>query len=82
MAGAAVEQLRTRRRDDEQRHVGEPVDEFVDEVEQVVVRPVQVLEHEHCRSLLGEALDESPPRGEAFVASGIGCGQSDQRPQP
>ena len=46
----------------------DPVDELVDEVEQLVVGPVQVLEHEHGRALLRERLDEAAPRGEALVA--------------
>ena len=38
---AALEQLGPRRGDDEQRDVGHPVDELVDEVEQALVRPVE-----------------------------------------
>jgi len=41
----------------------------VDEVEQDVVRPVQVLEDEHERPALGERLEESAPRGERLVAA-------------
>jgi hypothetical protein len=47
----------------------------VDEVEQVVVRPVEVLDYEHDRMLVGEPLDEPPPRGErldAPVAAALG----------
>ena len=65
-AGPPVEQLRPRRPDDEQRNAGRPVGEVVDEVEQAVVRPVQVLEDEHERPLLGEPLEVAPPRREAL----------------
>jgi hypothetical protein len=44
------------------------VDELVDEVEQVVVGPVQVLEDEHCRPLLRQCLEQPPPRCKGFVA--------------
>jgi hypothetical protein len=40
----------------------------VDEVEQVVVCPVQVLEDEHERALVGETLEEAAPRGEGLAA--------------
>ena len=66
--GPALEELRPRRRDDEQRDVGHPVDELVDEVEQALVRPVEVLEDEDERALLGEPFEEAPPRGERLVA--------------
>ena len=49
-----LEQLGPRGADDQQRHADSPVDEVVDEVEQVVVRPVQVFEHQHGRPPLGE----------------------------
>ena len=39
---------------------------MVDEGEQVVVGPVQVLEDEHGRSLFGQGLEELPPGGEAL----------------
>ena len=68
-AGPPLEQLRPRRADDEQRHAGRPVDEVVDEVEQAVVGPVQILEDEHERALLGERLEEAAPGGERLVAA-------------
>jgi hypothetical protein len=36
------------------------------EIEQCVVRPVQIFEDEHERVLLRERLEEAPPRGEHF----------------
>ena len=66
--GRRVEELRPRCADDEERDAGRPVDEVVDEVEQAVVGPVQVLEDEHGRALLGERLEEAAPGGEGLVA--------------
>ena len=42
-------------------------DELVDEVEKRVVRPVQVLEDEHERTLVRERLEEVPPGGECLA---------------
>ncbi|HEX2428779.1 MAG TPA: hypothetical protein VHI53_12680 [Gaiellaceae bacterium] len=67
--GPSLEQLRPRRRDDEQRDVRHPLDELVQEVEQALVGPVDVLEDEHEGTLLGEALEEAAPRGERLVAA-------------
>ena len=83
--GPPGEQLGPGGADDEQRHPGRPVDQVVDEVEQVVVGPVQVLEDQHQRPLLGELLEEAPPRGEGLVphvAAALGAaGEPDERPQ-
>ena len=68
-AGPSLEELRPRAADDEQRDAAQPVDELVDEVEQAVVGPVEVFEHEHERALLGECLEESPPGGEGLAAA-------------
>ena len=61
-----------------------PVDEVVDEVEQVVVGPVQVLEDEHERPTFGQGLEEPSPGGEGFVETlGARIGfprEADQRP--
>jgi len=56
----------------------------VDEVEQVVVGPVQVLEDQHRRPLVGQSLEELPPSGEVLGAtpSGIRVGAgADERSQ-
>ncbi len=50
------------------RDAARPIDEVVDEVEQTVVGPVQVLEHQHQRPLLGKGLQEPPPGGERLAA--------------
>ena len=57
-----------------------PVDEVVDEVEQAVVGPVQVLEDEHERALLGDALEEPPPRGERLAAAVVRAARSPSSP--
>ncbi len=68
-ARAALEELRPRRRDDEQRDVRQPVDELVEEVEEALVRPVDVLDDDDERTLLGETLEEAAPGGERLVAA-------------
>ena len=62
--GAMFEQLGSRGRDDEERHVADPVDEPVDEVEQRVVGPVQILDDDDRRRLGGHRLEEQPPARE------------------
>ena len=92
--GRRVEQLRPRGADDEQRHAARPVDEVVDEVEQVVVGPVQVLEHEHERPLARRAPRRSgarprtprrrrrrrPRRRRPSPTSGRRCDSTQRRP--
>jgi hypothetical protein len=65
--GTPVEQLRPRGAQDEQRNVRAPVGQRVDEVEQLVPRPVEVLEHHDQRPPLGQPLEERAPRGERLV---------------
>ena len=76
-------QVGTRGAEQEQRRVAAPVGEVLDEVEQPLVGPVQVLEHEHERRPLGHRLDVAPPRGEGLVARlALGrAGEADQRAQ-
>ncbi len=66
---APSEQLRSGRADHEHRHIGHPVGELVDEVEQAVVCPLEVLEDEDQRTLRGEFLEEAPPGGEGLRPS-------------
>lgn len=42
---------------------------MVDEVEQLVVGPVEVLEHEDERTLVGHRLEEAPPGGKRLAAT-------------
>ena len=43
-------------------HAGRPVHEVIEELDQRVVRPVEVLDHEHHRTLRGNRLEEALPR--------------------
>ncbi len=43
---------------------------MVDEVEQAVVGPVEILEHEYERPLLCRSLEQPTPRGERLLALG------------
>ena len=69
--------------DDEERDVAEPVDEVVDEVEQAVVGPVEVLEHEHGRAPLGDRLEEATPGRGRGLGAGAGrpLADADERAQ-
>ena len=59
----SLQQLRPRRPDDHQRRVAKEVDEVVQELEQAVVGPVQVLEDEDGRAALGDGVEEPSPGG-------------------
>ena len=74
-------QLRTGSRDDQQRHAARPVDEMVNEFEQPIVCPVEVLEDEHERALLGERLEEATPGGKRLVTAVAGGFLADQTGQ-
>ena len=84
-AWTAREELGASGADDEHRHSGRPVDEVVDEVEQAVVRPVEILEDEHERASLCERFQEPPPGGErlglAIASHVLRLGQADERPE-
>ena len=58
---------------------------MVDEVEEIVVGPVQVFEHEHERPLGREVLEEAAPGRERLVAGVAAClrpaGEPDERAQ-
>jgi len=62
--------LGTREREHEQRMVAPPLNQVVDEVEQRVVGPLEVLEDHHHRSTVGDAFEEQAPAGEQVVARG------------
>ena len=53
--------------DDEQRIVPRPLEQVLDEVEQARVGPLHVLEREHGRPLVGQALEEQAPGGEQVL---------------
>jgi hypothetical protein len=65
--GTVHEQLRPSAADEQEGNPGRPVAEMIDEVEQALVRPVQVLEDEDERAPVGESLEEAAPGGEALV---------------
>src|SRR5262245_20549545 len=63
-----LEKLRSRRADNQDGDASRPLDEVVDEVQQLVISPVKVLEDEDERSMLCHALEEPPPGRERLVA--------------
>ena len=79
------EELRPRRAHDQEWDVARPVDQLVEEVEEAVVGPVQILEHQHGRAALGECLEEATPgRGPLLhrLRAGVSLlGQPDQGAQ-
>ena len=76
-------QLGPRQREHEEWMAARPVQQVADEVEQRRVGPLQVLEDEHRRAALGQALEEQPPRGEEVVTVEGGLlGDPEQLCQP
>ena len=72
-AGPALQQLGPGRgQDQDGRRPGVRLDQALDEVEQGVVGPVQVLEGQHQRPGGGQAVQEPPPGGELLLAVGGG----------
>src|SRR5262249_4262733 len=65
---AAVDELGAGQRDDEHRMVPRPLEQVLDEVEQALVGPLEVLEHEHDRIRVRQPLEEQSPRGEELMA--------------
>ena len=79
-----LQELGARGAEHEQRHAARALDELVDEVEQRVVGPVQILEHEHQRPPLGQRLEEAAPGGErlsALRSPRSSSAETDERPQ-
>ena len=64
---APLGQLRARERQDEDRVGARPVEQILDEVEQPVVGPLQVLEQEDDRLARRHPLEEDPPGGEEIL---------------
>ena len=81
----SLEKLWPRGAENEERNMGHPRDQVLDEVEHGVVGPVQILEHEHRRSVLRQLLDEPAPGGEglgpAVAEQRSASVQADQRPE-
>ena len=84
-ARATRDEVGPGRADDEERNLDRPVDEVIDEVEQTVVGPMEILEDQHERPALRERFEEAPPGGEglrlALAFQVRLAGDSDQRPQ-
>ena len=75
----ALHQLRPCERDHEDRVAPRPVEQVLDEVEQARVGPLHVLEGEHRRIALREALEEEPPGGEeVLLVARLVLGQPEQ----
>ena len=63
-----IEQVRARERHDEDRMGTAPLEHVVDEVEKARIGPLEVLEEEDRQALVGDALEERPPRREQLLA--------------
>ena len=62
--GPPFQQLRSRHGQHEDRGGRGPFEQVVQEVQQRVVGPLQILDHQHDRVLRGELLEEGAPPGE------------------
>ena len=54
----------------------------LDEVQQPLVGPLQILEHHHDRQMGGQPLEEQPPAREQLLAPEARLGYAEQRAQP
>ena len=66
--GSLLGELGSREPEDEDRLGARPLHEVLDEVEQAGICPLEILEHEDRRLLIGERLDEEAPRREEILA--------------
>src|SRR5918999_1835441 len=64
----SIEQLRAGQRDDVDRATARPGQHLLDEVQEAVIGPLEVLEDHHYRARLGDPLEEGPPREEELAA--------------
>ena len=81
-ARATLEQLGSRGRDEKQRDAARPLRQVVDEIQEALVPPVEVLEHEHRGALLRERLEEPTPRRERLAPAVVrvgGAAEAEQR---
>ena len=62
-----------------ERGVARPLEEVLHEVEQRCVRPLHVLEGEHRRIDVGQALEEQPPGREQILPLAAACSPSPSR---
>jgi hypothetical protein len=56
--------------ENEQRHSLRPFGQVLEECEQRLVGPVQVVEHEHARACGGQTFEEAPPGREELLPLG------------
>ncbi len=64
----AVEELRARQRDDVDRSAARPGQQVLDEVEETLIGPLEILEDHDHRAGLGDALEEGAPCAEELPA--------------
>ena len=69
----ALVELGPSRAEHEDRQARRPVDEALDEFEEGVVGPVEVLEEEDERPSAGNRLDEALPGAEGILPVGFAC---------
>jgi hypothetical protein len=80
--GSPLQQLGASQRHDEDRRAVGPGEEMLDEVQEPAVGPLEVLEQQDRRPLLGDPLEEDPPgREEAIAATGRRRLEAEQRQQ-
>jgi hypothetical protein len=72
-----LEQLWTRRPDDEHGDAARVFCEVVEEVQHGLIGPMQVLEHEDCGTRLSDYFQEEPPGGERLLALRAGGSTGD-----
>ena len=79
------QELGSRGAEDEQGNVSRPVDQVVEEVEEPIVGPVEVLEDQHRRPPLRERFEKAAPRRgtlvRAFVTRPSLLREPDERPE-
>ena len=78
----AVAQLGPGQGQHEDRRRAAPLQQRLEEVEQTRVGPVQVLEDEHRRAVLSDALEEPPPGAEELVAVARWAVETDEVTEP
>ncbi len=68
VAGVTLVQLRSSGTDNQQRHAVRVIGQMLEKREHRVIGPMQILEHQHGRALLGDLLQKAPPRREQLLA--------------
>src|SRR3954447_3306682 len=77
---SALEQLRPGRGHEQKRRAAQPVDELVDEIEETIVRPVEVFEDDDAGPAIGDGFEEAPPCGRCGLSARLPIpGEPDER---